>query len=98
MRFRQRGKLRSFHANVSSGAMSFYSGPVGSIGDVRCQMRADGLVKAYVRHPPAAKECGHAQMCAIEKLVWDNKIQRRQVIAKRPHGTDRENSFHSEHL
>src|ERR1700735_2397544 len=98
MRFRQRGKLRSFHADVGTGAVSFYSCPVGSISDMRRQMCTYGLFKAYVRHHPAAKECGHTQMCAIEKLVWDNKIQRRQIIAKRSHGTDRQNSFHSEHL
>ena len=78
--------------------MGFHSGPVASFSDMSRQVRAGGLVKPDVRHHSAPEECGHAQARAIEELIRDKKIQRRQIIAKRAHGADRENSFNPEHF
>src|ERR1700732_2479344 len=61
-------------------------------------MRADGLVQAYMGNHAAAKECGHTQTCSIEKLVWDDEIKRRQIIAERSHRADGKDPFDSKHL
>jgi phenylalanyl-tRNA synthetase alpha subunit len=35
---------------------------------------------------------------AVEKLVGDQKIERRQILAQRAYGADRNDAFHAEHF
>src|SRR5580658_9738590 len=98
MRFRQGGKLRPFHANVCSGAMSFHTGRIASFSDVRGQDGASRLVESHVSYDSTAKKRCDTQACAIEELVGDYEIERRQIVAKRTDCADGQNSFHSKHL
>src|ERR1700736_6567779 len=61
-------------------------------------MRASGLVEADVHSDAAAKESRDAAVRAIEELVGDEKIERREILAKRADGADRNQTLDSEHF
>src|SRR6202021_2225681 len=61
-------------------------------------MRASGLVEADVSHDAATEKCGDSQARAIEELVGDEEIERRQIIAQRAYRAYGNNSFRAEQL
>src|SRR5271169_1190085 len=61
-------------------------------------MRAGGLVEADVRDDSVAKESGDAEARAIEELVGDEEIERRQVVAERADCADRDDSLDAQEL
>src|SRR5580704_9225689 len=66
-------------------------------------MRASGLVEADVSHDAATEKCSDAQAGAVEELVGNQEIERRQIIAQRTYRAYGNNSlraqqFHRENV
>ncbi len=78
--------------------MCFHARRVARISNVRRQNRASRLVEPHVRHDSAAKKCCDTQARAVEELIGNHEIERRQIISKRTDRADGKNSLHSKHL
>src|ERR1019366_3676297 len=77
--FRERGKLRAFHADVSAAAMRLYAGLEACVTEHHGELRTYRMIKAHVSHESVTKKSGHAQFCAIIKLVRNQKVHRLHI-------------------
>ena len=65
---------------------------------MRGKRGAGGLVETHVRDDAAAEKSGDAAARAIEKLVRNQEIERRQIFAQRADSADGNNSLGAEHF
>src|ERR1700735_6819 len=69
MRFRQCGKLRTFHADVRPAAMRFHARALASITESRSQLTAHRMVESDMCDDSIAEKSRRARTSAIEKLI-----------------------------
>src|ERR1700683_3668351 len=78
--------------------MRFDSRPVARIGQMSGERGASGFAEANVRDDTASEKSGDAPSRAVEKLVRNKKLERRQILAQRSHGAHRNNSLGTKHF
>src|SRR5690348_8378311 len=81
VRFGERGKLRALHANVRSAAMNFHADARAGISKLSGQISAGRFVEANMSDDAIAEKCGGAKTRAVEELVGNQEIKRRQIVA-----------------
>ena len=72
--FGERGKLRTFHADVRTLAMDFNAAMNAGVGEDARDLRTGGLVKGDVGDKASTEECGDAIFCTIDELVGNEKF------------------------
>ena len=84
MRFGERRKLRTFHADVGAAAVRLHTGAVAA--SARCAERCAqvGLSKPTCATMPSLKKVETRCSRAVEELVEDDEIERRQILTQRP--------------
>ena len=98
VRFGEGRKLRAFHAHVCAPAMSFHAGAFARVREMGREMRAGGFVETDMRDDAAAEESGDAAARTVEKLVGNQEIERRKIVAKRAHRAHGNDALDADHF
>ena len=82
------GKLRTFHAQVSSSALAGDPGLLARAGYNPGQFGAYGVGEGNVSDNAVSKKCVHAMTGAVEELIGNHKLQRPMLVLQRSDGGD----------
>lgn len=98
LRFRERRKLRPFHANVRPAAVNLYSFVHAAIRQYSSDLPAGWVRQCNMGNKPIAKKCGNTVFGPVEELVRHQKLSGSQIFLQRSHRTYRNNALHPKHL
>src|SRR5205823_4384212 len=98
VRLRFRGKLRTFHAEISAARLTHHTRFLaGGFDDTR-QFPTDGLAEGDVRHHAVSKKSIYPVTRAVEELIRDHELQRLVLFFQRPDRGDGDDAFHAQLL
>ena len=97
-RLGQRRKLRAFHADIRAASMDVCADRLHGVGGDASELRTNRMGERHVRREAAAEKRADARLCAIEKLVGDDDIERRVFGLEAADRAGRDDALRSQQL
>src|SRR5437870_9945322 len=98
IRFCFGGKLRAFHAEISSAALADDFGLLTCLANNFRKLRANGIGEGDMRDNAVAEESIHTVASTVHKLVGDDELQWLMLFLQRPDGRNGKNSLNAKLL